>query len=304
MRIRIISFVFSFVLIGSLSGQELINISNTLYLHNPAVTGMKADVNFTGQYFGLSRINNLSFNNSRFFLDGRVPSIKDTSQLNLAIGFAYERDKIGALTENNWSFSLANHFQFRSNAKISVGISATQIRRFYDNLGFVFPNGGPIDPVFFTNPKISNRYSAGGIYESSDKTFIWGLAGSYATANQSGLYRLNASIGKAIEFGKNFAVSINTFNEFVFVNKTWLLEVPVKIHFKKSLFVGSTFAFDQYLGIIAGGRIKHDKMGVFEIGGGYFALLSPLTNRPGYGVNMYLNYYFTNPDKKEAFSYF
>jgi hypothetical protein len=65
-----------------------------------------------GQYFGLSHTNIASFHNARFFLEGRLRIFKESTQLNLATGFAYERDDIGVLTENNWSFFIANHFKF------------------------------------------------------------------------------------------------------------------------------------------------------------------------------------------------
>ena len=83
-----------------------------MYLHNPAVTGLKGVINFLGQYFGLSHTNIASFHNARFFLEGRLRIFKESTQLNLATGFAYERDDIGVLTENNWSFFIANHFKF------------------------------------------------------------------------------------------------------------------------------------------------------------------------------------------------
>ncbi|MFQ3327053.1 MAG: hypothetical protein ACI8YC_001694 [Salibacteraceae bacterium] len=304
MRNRICSFICSLFLVGSLSGQELINISNTLYLHNPAVTGLKGDINFLGQYFGLSHTNIASFHNARFFLEGRLPIFKESTQLNLAAGFAYERDEIGFLTENNWSFSVANHFMFQNESKLSLGISATQRRMYFDNSNVVYPTGPSVGFINIKELKIAHRYSVGGLFESVDKTVVFGGGFSNENANQSGLYRINASLGKAFELGKNFVLSVNTFNEFAFANTSWLIAVPVKIHYKKSFYFGATVATSQYIGAITGARLNYKKVGTFEIGGGDFTPLSKLTNHRGAGAQIFLNYYFTNPEKSESFSYF
>lgn len=77
-----------------------------------------------------------------------------------------------------------------------------------------------------------------------------------------------------------------------------------KNHFKKTFYFGATVATSQYVGAITGARLNHKKVGVFEIGGGYFATISKLTNRRGAEAQIFLNYYFTNPEKSESFSYF
>ena len=97
-------------------------------------------------------------------MEGRLPIFKESTQLNLAAGFAYERDEIGFLTENNWSFSVANHFRFQNESNLSLGISATQRRMYFDNSNVVYPTGPSVGFINIKELKIAHRYSVGGLF--------------------------------------------------------------------------------------------------------------------------------------------
>ncbi len=311
MKNSILSYVvilFSFQSIG----QELLNVSNTLYLHNPAITGIKADLNFVGQYFNSGTIfygddekYSGYFDNYRFGVDGRIPLFRNIKQVNLAAGFAYERDNFGVVTENNWTFSLANHFNFKGGSKFSVGLGYTNHRLFFDNTYAVFPSENSFDPSIAPDYQfIHNRFSAGSLFESSDRTFIVGIGASSETQNQFNYKRINLTLGRLISFGRNMAVSVNTFNEYRFREQIWLFEVPVKLHFKKVFYVGTSLARRQYFSVLAGGRVNLNKAGMVELGAGYVEPASQLTTGFGRGFQVNVNYFFTNPEKNESFSYF
>ena len=116
--------------------------------------------------------------------------------------------------------------------------------------------------------------------------------------------RINLTLGRLISFGRNMAVSVNTFNEYRFREQIWLFEVPVKLHFKKVFYVGTSLARRQYFSVLAGGRVNLNKAGMVELGAGYVEPASQLTTGFGRGFQVNVNYFFTNPEKNESFSYF
>jgi|TARA_B110000879_G_scaffold44021_1_gene62152 hypothetical protein len=73
---------------------------------------------------------------------------------------------------------------------------------YFDNSNFAYPSGASSGFIYILELKIAHRYSVGGLFESADKKLIAGAGSSFENANQSGLYRINASLGKAIELGK------------------------------------------------------------------------------------------------------
>lgn len=180
MRKNSLLLLLVLILVQSLYSQEMLNISNTLYLHNPAVTGLRSDLNLTAQHFGfdlgLPDISKgiQSFNNSRIKLDGRIPLFEKLNQLNLNAGIAYERDEYNSVSnENNWSVLASNFFKLKNGSLFSLGFSYTQRRIGIDESYLVFVQS----PEMIETKKL-DRFSTGLFYENEDRTFIAGLGAS------------------------------------------------------------------------------------------------------------------------------